>query len=229
MKKILKFIIRLPYRVLLKVLPYIPFFKFIHETKGNQSPNTFHLWFWQKLMGFNKYAYWPVHMTSRVVFPQNVYAGIGSCPGYMPGCYIQAIGKIYVGDYTLIAPRVGIISANHELGDSRKHTKTEVRIGRYCWIGMGAVILPNVTLGDHTIVGANAVVNKSFPQGYCVIAGNPAKVVKTLDPAECVKHRNEIEYNGYIPAAEFEAYREKHLKVGPFPLPETQAPVPQST
>lgn len=46
-----------------------------------------------------------------------------------------------------------------------------VRIGRKCWIGMNAVILPGVTLGDHTVVGAGAVVSRSFPEGHCIVAG----------------------------------------------------------
>ncbi len=219
MNRAIKFLLRLPYRLLLKTLPYIPYFRFIEKTRDTQTPITFPLWFWQKIMGFNKYAYWPVHMSSRVVSPKNVYCGIETCPGYMPGCYIQAIGKIYIGDYTQIGPKVGIISANHALTDNRKHTPTEVRIGPYCWIGMGAVVLPGVTLGEYTIVGANAVVTRSFPEGYCVIGGNPAKVIKTLNPAECVKHRSEIEYNGYIPAAQFEAYRQKNLTVEPYMTP----------
>lgn len=54
-------------------------------------------------------------------------------------------------------------------------------IGRNCWIGMNAVILPGVKLGDYTIVGAGAVVTHSFPEGYCVIGGVPAKKIKDLD------------------------------------------------
>lgn len=131
----------------------------------------------------------------------------------MPGCYIQAIGRIYIGDYTQIAANVGMISANHDLYDSREHVVEDIRIGRYCWIGMGAIILPGVVLGDYTIVGAGSVVTKSFPEGYCVIAGNPARLLKRLDQSQCVFHRSEHEYHGYIPASLFEEFRKAHLKV----------------
>lgn len=139
--------------------------------------------------------------------------GIETSPGYMPGCYIQGMGKLYIGDYTQIGPNVGIITGNHALGDNRHHTNSEVHIGRYCWLGMGSVILPGVTLGDYTITAAGAIVTQSFPDGYCVLAGIPAKVIKKLDPAECVFHKSEFEYHGYIHTSEFEAFRKANLNV----------------
>jgi len=186
----------------------------IYETRDTQTPITVGIWFWQRVLGYNRHAYWPVHFTSIISgSEQNVYCGIETCPGYSPGCYIQSKGKIYIGDYTQIAPNVGIISANHDLHDNRIHIPSEVRIGAYCWIGMNAMILPGVTLGDFTIVGAGAVVTKSFEAGHCVLAGNPARVVRSLDPALCVRHRSTFEYNGYIKHADFEAFRRKSLAV----------------
>ena len=131
----------------------------------------------------------------------------------MPGCYIQGIGQIVIGDYTQIAPNVGIISANHDLYDNRKHIEAKVAIGKYCWIGMGAVILPGVVLGDYTIVGANAVVTKSFSDGYCVIGGSPAKLIKRLERERCVLHKSDFEYHGFIPVAEFAEFQRKYLNV----------------
>ena len=192
----------------------IPPLRSIYETRDTQTPITLGIWFRQKILGYNRGAYWPMHSTSSVSgYPGNIYCGIETCPGYMPGCYIQAIGTIYVGDYTQIGPGVGIISANHDLHDSRKHSPSEVRIGAYGWIGMNAVILPGVKLGDFTIVGAGAVVTKSFEEGYCVLAGNPARIVRTLDRQACVRHRSRHEYNGYIKHTDFVAYQLAHLRV----------------
>ncbi len=129
----------------------------------------------------------------------------------MPGCYIQGIGKIIIGDYTQIAPNVGIISANHDPLDNRRHSPETVTIGAYCWIGMGAIILPGVVLGDFTIVGANSVVTKCFPTGHCVIAGNPAKIVRDLDPALCIRHRSDYEYHGFIRHDKFPEFRDHNL------------------
>lgn len=126
-----------------------------------------------------------MHHTSTVIHPEKIKRGINVFPGDSPGNYIQAKNGIEIGDYTNIGPNVGIISANHGFFDNSQHSNAQpIIIGKHCWIGMGAVILPEVELGDYTIVGANAVVTKSFKEGNCIIAGNPAKVIRYLDPAE---------------------------------------------
>ncbi len=196
------------------VIRWVPILRPVYKTRHTQTPIKPSMWFLQKVVGINRSAYWPVHFTSIVTGSKNIVAGIETCPGYMPGCYIQGMGKIFIGDYTQIAANVGIISANHELHDNRAHKKGEcVRIGKYCWIGMNAVILPGVELGDYTVVGAGSVVTRSFPEGYCVIAGSPARCMKKIDPAACVFHRSEYEYNGYVRADKFAHYRNKHLNV----------------
>jgi acetyltransferase-like isoleucine patch superfamily enzyme len=188
-------------------------YKIIQETKSTQTPVQFKYWFWQKILGINRGVYWPVHFTSIVSGGKNIVAGIDTSPGYMPGCYIQGIGRIEIGDYTQISANVGIISANHSLEDTRKHIVEFVKIGKYCWIGMNSVILPGVTLGDYTVVGAGSIVTKSFPEGYCVIAGNPARKIKDIVIEDSSGFKNEHEYNGYIKASEFGKYSRSYLNV----------------
>ncbi len=201
-------------KVYLYVFENIPFLSIFHKTYNTQTPIKFSMWFVQKILGFNRSAYWPMHFTSQVGNIANIYAGIETSPGYMPGCYIQSEGKIYIGDYTQIAANVGIISANHSVYDNRTHSEArDIKIGSYCWIGMNSIVLPGVELGDFTIVGAGAVVTKSFPDGYCIIAGNPARKIRELEYKQCVKHRSKHEYNGYIPHHRFEEFRKKRLKL----------------
>jgi len=87
-----------------------------------------------------------------------------------------------MGHGIMIGPNVGIITANHDLmnPNAGHQSGRDVVIGKNCWIGMNAIILPGVVLGDHTIVGAGSVVTHSFPEGWAVIAGNPAKKIRDL-------------------------------------------------
>ncbi|MGN6492517.1 MAG: acyltransferase [Agriterribacter sp.] len=215
MKNKLLYILKHPLRIPLLLLIRLPYFDFIKRTTDYQCPNTFSAWFIHKVLniGGNRQAYWPVHFTSKVINPRNIYAGIDTCPGMMGGCYIQAIGKIYIGDYTQIASNVAIISANHDLYNTRKHVAKEVKIGKYCWIGTGAAIMPGVILGDFTIVGAGSIVTKSFAEGFCVIAGNPAKKIKTLEMEKCIPHKNKYLYNGYILSEKFSANPRKYMNI----------------
>ncbi len=197
---------------------YILFWKPIYYTRGNESAISFRIWYRQKVLGFNRHCYWPVHFTSTVRFPKNIYVGIDAAPGISPCCYIQAVGKIYIGDYTQIAPNVGIISSNHFMLDIRQHIIQEVHIGKYCRIGMGSIIHPGVVLGDFTTVAAGSIVTKSFANGYCVISGNPAVIVADYSGNSSIKekfvqYQNKNEYNGYVAHDKFEAYRKKHLNV----------------
>lgn len=56
-------------------------------------------------------------------------------------------------------------------------SKGPICIGHDVWIGMHAVVLGGVTIGDGAIVGAHAMVTKDVPP-YAIVGGNPAKVLK---------------------------------------------------
>lgn len=221
MKKILHFPIRVwnyfwrkANSLLYSFIIILPYFHFAKNTRHSPVYCSLKMWFFQKVLGFNRKVYWPVHFTSKINQYKHIIIGVETNPGYEPGCYIQGIGKVFIGDYTRIAQNVGIISSNHDLYDTSKHNiESKVIIGNYCWLGMNSIVLPNVTLGDFTIVGAGAVVTKSFPEGYCVIGGNPAKIIKLLDKEKCIPYKNEPEYIGYIKKSRFEEFRKRNLWV----------------
>lgn len=50
-------------------------------------------------------------------------------------------------------------------------------LGDGCWLGMRAMIMPGVTIGEGAVVAAGAVVTKDVPP-YAVVGGNPAKIIK---------------------------------------------------
>ena len=129
---------------------------------------------------------WAIHHTSTIHNPERIERGKDVFPGDSPGVYINATNGIKIGDYTNIGPSVGLVSTNHDPIDNGTHIQVSpIEIGKFCWLGMGAIVLPGVVLGDFTVVGAGAIVTKSFPDGYCVLAGNPAGIIKYLNKTEC--------------------------------------------
>ena len=90
---------------------------------------------------------------------------------------------IYVGDYTMIGPNVTIATAGHPLLPMLRQKglqyNASVRIGKNCWIGAGAILLPGVTVGDDTVIGAGSVVTKDIPSGV-VAVGSPCRVLRQI-------------------------------------------------
>jgi virginiamycin A acetyltransferase len=73
----------------------------------------------------------------------------------------------------------------------QRELRGDTVIGNDVWIGMDAVIMPGVSVGDGVIVAAKAVVTRDVPP-YAVVAGNPAKVMKMRFDARTVRRLIEI-------------------------------------
>ncbi len=52
-------------------------------------------------------------------------------------------------------------------------------VGNNVFIGIGAIIMPGVTIGDDCVVAAGAVVTRDVPSGM-VAGGVPAKIIKPI-------------------------------------------------
>jgi virginiamycin A acetyltransferase len=102
--------------------------------------------------------------------------------------------KTKIGRYSSIASGVRIMNHNHpisfkgispvffspalDLCDRLLVDFNPLEIGNDVWIGVNAVIMPEVNrIGDGAVIGAGAVVNRDVPP-YAVVLGNPARVVK---------------------------------------------------
>ena len=81
-------------------------------------------------------------------------------------------GGIHVAAHSYIAFEARILSH-----DMTRNVHCHTRIGRNCFIGGRALILPGVEIGDSCIVGAGSVVTKSVPAN-CVVGGNPARILR---------------------------------------------------
>ena len=90
---------------------------------------------------------------------------------------------IYIGDYTMIGPNVTIATGTHPILPALRKNfyqfNMPVRIGRNCWLGAGAIILPGVTIGDNVVVGAGSVVTHDLPDNV-VAVGNPCRVLRPV-------------------------------------------------
>jgi len=157
----------------------------------------------EKLYDFN--ACRPLEYTRRMALLKEMFAEIGEDCYIEPplhsnwGGHHVHFGKgiyanfgltlvddthIYVGDYTMFGPNVVVATAGHPLDPDLRQQGLQynapVRIGKNCWIGAGAVIVPGVTIGDNVVVGAGSIVTKDLPNNV-LAAGNPCKVIREIN------------------------------------------------
>jgi acetyltransferase-like isoleucine patch superfamily enzyme len=133
----------------------------------------------------------------RISIGENVYIGHytilkGYHQGYMSigdhtwigqGCFLHSAGTITIGAAVGIGPNVTILTSVHEegpLGEPVLFGRLrfgEVTVEDGCDIGVGAILLPGVRIGEGAIIGAGSVVTKEVP-AFSVAAGNPARVLR---------------------------------------------------
>ena len=93
------------------------------------------------------------------------------------GCVLDARGPLRIGAHVSISPNVVILTTQHSIDDPAFLTTTRpVRIGDYAWIGMRAMIMPGVTIGEGAVVAAGAIVTRDVPP-YTVVGGSPARPI----------------------------------------------------
>jgi carbonic anhydrase/acetyltransferase-like protein (isoleucine patch superfamily) len=112
------------------------------------------------------------------------------------GCFEEWVidRETKIGRYSSIARGAWVVNHNHPISfkgtsglffnpslgltDQWLVNHNPLEIGNDVWIGVNAVILPEVNkIGDGAVIGAGAVVNKDVPP-YAIVLGNPARVVK---------------------------------------------------
>ncbi|OEF87338.1 CatB-related O-acetyltransferase [Vibrio splendidus] len=101
------------------------------------------------------------------------------------------IDELYIGDYVCIGAEVVILmGGNHthrvdwfslypfmDVIDDAYIGKGDTHIKDGVWLGMRAMVMPGVTIGEGAVVAANSVVTKDVVP-YSIVGGSPAKVVK---------------------------------------------------
>lgn len=96
---------------------------------------------------------------------------------------INAWRDVQIGCDVLIADRVFISDSTHCFRDTSLPIIRQgdafvgpVCLKDGCWVGIGAVILPGVTIGKNAVVAANAVVTSDVAD-FTIVGGVPAELI----------------------------------------------------
>lgn len=150
------------------------------------------------LNGFRISNVLQINNPDQILLGKNIHFG----PGAIINCQSKKGYSLKIGDYckigrdvqinayenveiknnVLIADRVHISDASHNFKKNEPILNQganfygKVFIDDGVWIGINAVILPNVKIGKNSVIGANCVVNKDVPDNSIAV-GVPAKIL----------------------------------------------------
>ena len=110
-------------------------------------------------------------------------------------CVFLDCGKITIGDYVMLGPKVALYAVNHPIDPDVRSLHQDfplpITIGNHVWIGGSTVVCPGVTIGDNTVIGAGSVVTKDIPANV-VAAGNPCRVIRSITDTDKKYWENQL-------------------------------------
>ena len=113
-----------------------------------------------------KYKFHKASVKLNFSIPLNVFG---------PGLSIAHYGTIVVNGTAKIGKKCRL-QEGVCIGATNGMTESPI-IGDNCFIGTGAKLIGNITIGNDIAIGANSVVNKSFKEDKITIAGVPARKI----------------------------------------------------
>lgn len=119
------------------------------------------------------------------------------------------IDKLIIGDYVQIAAGVIFLMGGNNTHNTNfistypfqdkasikrsYESRGDTVIGNDVWIGMEAMIMPGVKIGNGAIIASRSVVTKDIPP-YTICGGNPAKVLKARFSDEDIAILQKLEW-----------------------------------
>ena len=128
--------------------------------------------------------------TVRPFLWKRIGVKVGDNVGLGYGIYLDIDGssRIEIGDQVMIAAQCLLLTHRRDMNCYHKGVRQNtlpyvikpIKIKANATLGMRAIIMPGVTIGEGAVVAAGAVVTKDVPP-YSIVAGNPAKVIKEIN------------------------------------------------
>jgi galactoside O-acetyltransferase len=96
-------------------------------------------------------------------------------------------GRLIIGNFVNVSAGAHLITGTDSAkgdalvgaaapNDLRKVDRGYIIIQDYAWVATGAIIMPNVNIGEGAVIGAGAVVTKNV-RPWTIVVGNPAKQI----------------------------------------------------
>lgn len=119
---------------------------------------------------------------------QNEGLEIGNFVSIAEGVKFILGGNHYLDTFTTYPFKVMIFGEKIEA-----LTKGKIVVKDDVWIGMDAIILSGITIGQGAVIAAGSVVTKDIPP-YSIVGGNPAKILKYRFSSEIIDEMNKVNF-----------------------------------
>jgi acetyltransferase-like isoleucine patch superfamily enzyme len=94
---------------------------------------------------------------------------------------IDCTNEVSIDEFSTIAGfRSQILTHSIDLKEGKQKSHP-IKIGKYCFVGTGVIVLGGAELPDYSVLGAGSVLNKSHKTPSSLYAGAPARHVKILE------------------------------------------------
>ena len=126
-----------------------------------------------------------------------------------PYAFWSGKGGITIGNNVIFGPKTTIWTYNHNYKSDKfipyfnDDILKKVVVEDNVWIGLGAILMPGVTVSEGAIIGAGAVITKDVPK-CAIVGGNPFRILgyRDIDKYEKLKKEKKIyleaKYKGLI-------------------------------
>lgn len=134
-------------------------------------------------------------MCPNIYLGDNVYIPSGST-------FLSSNAKIIIGDNVMFGPNVMIATGNHRF-DIVGMYMADVRTKRGCddedvviendvWVGMNAIILKGVHIGEGSVIGAGTIVTKDIPPYSIVTNKAELHIRERFTPEQIKQHKRKL-------------------------------------
>jgi len=142
------------------------------------TPKPLNRWrlLWLRAFGTRIHGNPFVHQRARIQIPWHLILRDRCCLGDRANAY--SLGIIEIEEGAVVAQEAYLCTGTHDfIQPGLPLVTSAIRVGKGAFVGVRAMVLPGVTIGEHAIIGACAVVTRDV-EAWTINIGVPSRRIR---------------------------------------------------